>query len=338
MSEFVAVGVPAYRGTEYVAETLRSIEQQTHRDLDVLISVDGADEETAAACAPFLKDSRFKMVVQPTQLGWVRNINWLMEKNQCPFWYYHQQDDLVDPSYVSTLLAHARANPRAAVTYCDIQCFGTKTPYIQQHSVLGSAAAREIALIVGHYRAVAFRGLVRQSALQQTRGVRENEVENFSSESVWMASIARAGELHRVPQALYRKRLHTNNVHIKWRRWSLQKRMKAWQVHCRDVFMEASQAEASLPDCRLMWAASVARLTSPIASGCIPVSTFDSSARQAMLEGLFSNLAPRDVAHVEATLDLVFDDIMTLSRAMLGVRRPSLLRRLASFFRREAPA
>ena len=67
MSEYVGVGVPAYRGAAYVADTLRCLEQQTHRNLDVLISVDGADEETAAVCKPFLKDTRFKMVVQPTR-------------------------------------------------------------------------------------------------------------------------------------------------------------------------------------------------------------------------------------------------------------------------------
>ena len=63
MSEYVGVGVPAYRGVAYVAETLRCLEQQTHRNLDVLISVDGADEETAAVCTPFIKDSRFKITL-----------------------------------------------------------------------------------------------------------------------------------------------------------------------------------------------------------------------------------------------------------------------------------
>ena len=84
MSEYVGVGVPAYRGVDYVTETLRCLEQQTHRNLDVFISVDGADEETAAVCRPFLRDSRFKMVIQPTQLGWAGNISWLMMRNECP--------------------------------------------------------------------------------------------------------------------------------------------------------------------------------------------------------------------------------------------------------------
>ena len=333
MSEYVGVGVPAYRGAPFIAETLRCIEQQTHRNLDVLISVDGADEETAAACASFLKDSRFRMVVQPTQLGWAQNLSWLMRENQCPFWYYHQQDDLVDPTYVSALLAHAQANPKAAVTFCDIQCFGDNTSYIAQNSVIGPAALREIDLIVAHHPAVALRGLTRQKALRRTHGLRENELENFSADTVWMASVARAGELHRLPGALYRKRYHSQNVHTKWAQWPLEKRIKAWQVHCRDMFLEASQAEATLIDRRLMWSASVSRLVSPsTGSGYIPASTFDGSARLAMLEGFLASLTPRDVSYAEATLDFSFHQIVELSRALLGARRRSFMLSLRSLF------
>ena len=60
MSDYVGVGVPAYRGAAYIAETLLCLEQQTYRNLDVFISVDGADEETAAVCRPFLKDLHFQ--------------------------------------------------------------------------------------------------------------------------------------------------------------------------------------------------------------------------------------------------------------------------------------
>jgi glycosyltransferase involved in cell wall biosynthesis len=334
MSEVVGVGVPAYRGAAYIAEALKCLQQQTHRDLAVLISVDGADEETAAACTPFLADSRFKLVVQPTRLGWARNTSWVMAQNECPFWHYLAQDDLVDPDYVSTLLAYARANPQAAVTFCDIQCFDRNTDTIRQNPVLGSPAAREIALITAHHAAVALRGLTRQYALQHTGGLRENEVESFSADTAWMASVARAGELHRVPGARYRKRYHRDNVHSEWPAWPLARRLKAWQVHCRDMFLDASQVEATLPDCRLIWAATMTRLVSAdLASGYIPASTFDAAARIAMLDGFLASFAPRHVADTEAKLDLPFDQIADLGRALHGARRQPVVERLRSLFR-----
>jgi hypothetical protein len=256
-----------------------------------------------------------------------------MMRNECPFWYYQQQDDLVDVDYVSALLAHARANPQAAVTFCDIECFGEITGAISQNSVLGPAATREMVLILAHHPAVAFRGLTRQDALRQTRGLRENEIENFSSDTVWMASVARAGELHRVPRVLYRKRYHSDNAHTKWSRWPLERRMKAWQVHCRDLFLEASRAKVAVPDRRLMWAASMTRLVSTsTASSYIPASTFDKSARIAMLEGFLASLKPRHVRHAERRLELPFDQIADLSHTILSTGRPLLLRRLRSLF------
>jgi GT2 family glycosyltransferase len=333
-AEFIGVGVPAYRGVAYIAEALRSLQRQTHRDLAVLISVDGTDEETAAACAPFLRDSRFKLVIQPARLGWAANTSFVMAQNECPFWHYLAQDDLVEPDYVATLLAHARANPQAAVTFCDIQCFDENTDRIGQSPVLGPAAAREISLMLGQHAAVALRGLTRQYALQQTHGLRENEVANFSADTVWMASAARAGELHRVPAALYRKRYHRDNVHTKWAAWPPAQRVKGWQAHCRDMLFEAAQAEATVPERRLIWGAALARLTSTSTEfGYIPAATFDTPARLAMLEGFLTRFTPRDMADASAKLELPFDRIAEMSRALLGIPRRSLLERLGALFR-----
>ena len=77
-STHVTIGVPVYRGELFVEETLQSIQMQTHRDIEVVISLDGPDPGSEALCAPFLQDSRFRIVIQPERLGWVENINWLM--------------------------------------------------------------------------------------------------------------------------------------------------------------------------------------------------------------------------------------------------------------------
>ena len=74
MSELVAIGVPVYRGAAFIAETLRAIQAQTYRNIDILISIDGNDDRSAECCKPFLKDSRFKIVMQDRQLGWAENI------------------------------------------------------------------------------------------------------------------------------------------------------------------------------------------------------------------------------------------------------------------------
>ena len=115
MAELVTVGVPIYRGAAFLAETLQSIQASTHRDLEVIMSLDGPDPVCAEICTPFLGDSRFRLTVQPERLGWVGNLNWLMKQAAGDYWYFHQQDDLTDPTYVSRLLERARAHPEAAL-------------------------------------------------------------------------------------------------------------------------------------------------------------------------------------------------------------------------------
>src|SRR5436190_1215596 len=121
----VTIGVPVYRGELFLEETLRSIQQQRHGDFRAIISIDGSDPASEAICQPFLKDERFELVVQPENLGWVANINWLMERVESPYWCYQQQDDLIDPRYLEVLIDYAQRAPEAAVVYCDIETFGS---------------------------------------------------------------------------------------------------------------------------------------------------------------------------------------------------------------------
>ena len=60
----VYLAVPVYHGADFVAGSLGSMLRQTHRDVTVMISVDGNDRESASACEPFLADERVRMVVQ----------------------------------------------------------------------------------------------------------------------------------------------------------------------------------------------------------------------------------------------------------------------------------
>lgn len=148
------------------------------------------------------------------------------------------------------LLAHSEATPEAAASYCDITGFGDRETTITQPSVTGPAAGRQLALLHHHHSAVAFQGLTRTDAVRRAGGVRRNAVEDFSADTTFMAAIARAGELHRVPRALYRKRYHARNAHVEWSAWPLEKRAHGGVVHCADMLEQAILAGATLEERR----------------------------------------------------------------------------------------
>ena len=307
-SDTVTFGVPVYRGERFIEETLRSIQAQSHPHFEVIISLDGPDARVEALCAPFLSDPRFRLTVQPCRLGWVGNITWLMSQVRTPWWCYQQQDDLLDPRYLDVLLAHARDAPEAAVVYCDIEAFGEYRATIVQSSVTGSAAARQLALLYEHHAAVAFRGLTRAEAL--ANGIPPNEVDNFACETAWMASMARWGELRRVPATLYRKRYHDDNEHMKWDGWPLEKRINAWVVHCAAMLEQAMLVDASANERRLLWLAAVGRLTSPrTAARHLPVADLSAFRRALMLQSFFDNVQVVRGIDVAVLLEASWDEI-----------------------------
>lgn len=260
MSETVTFAVPAYRGQAFIAETLAAAQAQTHEDLRVLISVDGPDPATEEACRPFLEDRRFALVVQPENLGWVGNFNWLVDRAETAFWCYLQQDDLIDPRYLEALVTAARDHPQASVVYCDMETFGERVQPVTMPSVGGSSSGRQLALIYDHFAAVPLRGICRLQALRDAGRLRHNEVDDFASDAVWMSSMARAGELIRVPETLYRKRFHGGNVHTAWADWPEEQRARAWVVHCTEMLDEAMACAADRDERRLLYDAVLTRL------------------------------------------------------------------------------
>jgi len=261
-SEEVTVGVPVHRGGRFVAETLHSIRRQTHRDLRVIISVDGPDSESEEACRPFLEDPRFRMVVQPRTLGWAQNTSWLMNEVQTPFWCYHPHDDLLDPRYLETLVQHARTAPEASIVYSDIVAFGDWEATLSQTSLTGTPFVRQLTQLVARQWAIAFRGLTRLDALRATGGVPTNEVDCYLSDTAWVSAAARYGEHHRVPASLYFKRYHRASVLAGWPTWPDERRAHAWIVHCADLLEQAIAIEADESERRLLWVAAAERVVS----------------------------------------------------------------------------
>lgn len=322
----VTFGVPVFHGELYLAEALTSIQQQTHQDFVVLISLDGADPVCEALCQPYLRDPRFQLFIQPERLGWVGNLNWLMARTETPYWCYHQQDDSIDPDYLAVLVDAAEQAPEAAVIYCDMEAFGALTGKFQQTSITGSAAARLLAILYEHFPAVAFRGVTRVEALRLAKGIPTNEVDSFACDTAWMAAMARWGELRRVPRELYRKRYHTANEHTKWATWPLDRLKLAWATHCAAMLEQAMLVEAGLAERRLLWMATVHRPFAPRTAGMyMPAGEFSTKECAAVL-ALFRERVIARRLDVPRWLHASWQDINRMNRAIVGT--PNIWRKL----------
>ena len=320
----VTIGVPIYRGERFLEETLHAIQRQTHIAFDVIMSIDSPDPVCEAICAKFLGDQRFKLVVQPQRLGWVAQINWLLGQVTNDFWYYHQQDDLTDPTYLEALIGHAHRYPSAALVYCDIEPIGRVSGEIfSAPSVLGASPfARVMTMLQEHFPAFAFRGLTRASALAQAGPVPVNAVDNFGVDISWLTGVARCGELHRVPQTLYRKRYHDSNTESRW--WKQQKpqQLTCWAHHCVDMLAQAMQVPGSPQQSRLLWQAAISRLTAPEPAGhFMKVDGLTPEDRWTLLDTFLDRAQFSHPENVPALLDADWRDIRDWTAAAFWIPR-----------------
>jgi glycosyltransferase involved in cell wall biosynthesis len=227
----VTIGVPVYRGQDDLPITLECLRTQTYPTLDVLISVDAGDKESARACEPFLRrDPRFRMHIQPSRLGWAGNTDWTMRKRRGAFYIFHQHDDQVSPTYVADLVEAALHYPNAAICYAEVHHTGLLTQVLRGVPLSGQPIERVLTYLK-FMDCAAFRGLIRGSALASTSGLLLSDFDPFDSygtEMRFMAELALLGEFRFVPGPTYYKHIHGANLYLKREKWSEHQKQLAW--------------------------------------------------------------------------------------------------------------
>jgi len=194
----IFIAMPLFEGWEHVGHTLETIRAQSYGNFRVLISVDGGDRRSREACRPVFDDERFEIVLHEQRLGWEGNINYLGGRFVGDYFCYWQHDDYCDPAYLEKLVAHAAEHPEASAVYCDMKIFGEIEHIASQRSVRGFALQRVLAQMRKPHPA-AIRCLIRGDALLAALPIK--------LATTWLMSLARSGELHRVPELLYYRRI-----------------------------------------------------------------------------------------------------------------------------------
>jgi len=223
----ILIGMPAFRGADVIRGALESISEQDHSDFRVLISVDGEDSETATACASFLADPRFSLVMQDRRLGWAGNINWLMSQPDYDFFCFWQHDDYTTSNYISELLNSSTAHPGAVCYFSRIKWFGLRNDWMTLPSVIGYPINRSL-VIFETLNGVPFRGLIRRNAIGRVGPLRVTDFDSAFEELVWLAKLAREGELHYVDGPVYFKRAYNESIHAKWHKKDRLWKRAAW--------------------------------------------------------------------------------------------------------------
>jgi len=112
----VTVAMPLYNGAPNVATAIRRIREQTHRNLDIVLSDDASTDETPEICAAAAReDDRVRYVRNERNLGMNGNFNAGLERKRGEFFMWAGQDDEKAPEFVAETLAALRRNANASM-------------------------------------------------------------------------------------------------------------------------------------------------------------------------------------------------------------------------------
>jgi len=223
-----------YNGAWCVAETLDCVFAQTHKNLEILLSIDKSDDESEKVCREYLtkNDRSAKLFVHDKRLGWVGNCNFLLEMARGDYTCIIPHDDLIEAQYVEKLLAGFVKYPLASNCYPAVITFGTVDSVIEQPSTIGTLEERILNVINYHQNAVSFRGLVKRISERALRLLRTDQLNDMKADSIGILQHAIVGELRYIPDVVYKKRFHEKNTHVTWRGAQRAQKVAMWARHC----------------------------------------------------------------------------------------------------------
>ena len=256
----VTICIPVYNGAAFVAQTLNSVARQTYRKVRVIISDDASTDGSAELCRVIAQQHGFELIMQPQRRGWIENCNALLERARSDFVCIVPHDDVLDERYIEVLAAHLVATPACVQAFCDVRGFGSTRAVQTQSSLVGPPFERLCQMITRHFDGTPFRGLVRRDALDRAGGPPSNAFDGFAADVNWIARLAREGEIHRVPEALYAKRFHARSAAHAWSVWAEADKLAAWADHCAHLLGIALELELTAAECWLIAHAACRRL------------------------------------------------------------------------------
>lgn len=97
----VTVGVPTYNRADRLERALRSVLEQTHRRLEVIVSDNASTDATRELCERLAaQDDRLTYTRRPENVGPTANFNGLLAAGAGDLFMFLGDDDWLDPEYV----------------------------------------------------------------------------------------------------------------------------------------------------------------------------------------------------------------------------------------------
>ncbi|HEY5752619.1 MAG TPA: glycosyltransferase family 2 protein [Chthoniobacterales bacterium] len=115
----VTVLIPTYNRADYLRETILSVLSQTWSAVDVLVLDDASTDETPAVVGSFAENPRVRGIRHEKNVGMAGNWKAGVAAVRGDFFILLNDDDLLEPEFVESLVQPLLANPDLILAFCD---------------------------------------------------------------------------------------------------------------------------------------------------------------------------------------------------------------------------
>jgi len=108
--------IPAYNAQPYIAATIRSIQRQTYKNIEIIVVDDKSEDNTF----DIARSLGVKVIRNAQNTGPYQALNLVLNSNpDFDAWYFHGADDISFENHFSELAAPLISNSDLMMTYCN---------------------------------------------------------------------------------------------------------------------------------------------------------------------------------------------------------------------------
>jgi O-antigen biosynthesis protein len=204
----VVVGVPAYNEERFIGEALSSLQSQTFKTFNVVVSINASTDATAEISYGVARsDSRFAVHQHTQNIGSAGNFEWVFRNTSSDLFIWLGAHDKLAPDFLEEAVKLFGANPQAALCFSDTLMIAEDGSDIgckdggSYHLVDGSSAQRYRRTFTRIGPCEAINNLFRRSALE---GITFPQVASLDRMIICWASFH--GKFVKIEKPLYIRR------------------------------------------------------------------------------------------------------------------------------------
>jgi len=122
-SPLVSIGIPTYNRPHSFKKALDSIVNQTYKNIEIIIGDNSDNYETKDIMEEYVSDSRIKYKKHETNIGSLKNVQFLLNNANGKYFMFTADDDYWDITFIEKAVEKLEADPEAVACWSDVQFF-----------------------------------------------------------------------------------------------------------------------------------------------------------------------------------------------------------------------